>query len=66
MWQDIREWIVATVVVVVLVLAVVFTARQCEAGFCPSWRCFSSSSCGSDCVCMKQGMELQGRCVSFD
>lgn len=38
-----------------------------ECAFCNTFTCYSSSMCGgSECVCVKSGMNMQGSCASFN
>lgn len=43
-----------------------FTAKPCVAGFCFTGTCFNSSGCGQGCICLKEGMDLRGKCYSVD
>jgi len=41
-----------------------FTAKPADCAFCATYPCFQSNVCGTNCVCLKQGMDLQGQCYS--
>lgn len=59
------DWF-AWVVAAVFFVAIVFWVTRGECAWCASFPCFNSSVCGSGCVCLKVGGEMQGSCVSID
>jgi hypothetical protein len=43
-----------------------FATPKAECQMCWTGTCFNSSMCGGEgCVCMKQGMDLTGKCYSM-
>ncbi len=51
-----------------LLVALVLTLPPSEATcrMCSPFPCTVSAACGSGCVCLKEGMSLEGRCVSWE
>ena len=47
--------------------AYIYQTRPCFGAFCPSYKCYSTSSCGGrGCICLKEGMDFSGKCYSTD
>ena len=42
----------------------VLAPREAECAACPTYTCYGP--CGGDCVCMKEGLDVGGTCVSFE
>jgi hypothetical protein len=42
------------------------TKPPAECAYCSRRACLNSNNCYRGCVCMKQGRERRGTCVSFD
>lgn len=42
------------------------TIEQAHCAWCPSFKCYSSASCGPQCMCIKHGDDLGGYCYSID
>lgn len=47
-----------------LTLAFMAPAPAAECAYCYSGECYSSSICGSGCVCLKRGLDVHGYCYS--
>lgn len=45
-----------------LAAAWIFAASPCQSGWCPSYKCYGTSSCGN-CLCMSRG--VGGVCVDL-
>lgn len=47
-------------VLVLATAALIGSAKPCEGGYCPSYRCYAP--CGSGCVCISQPGQSGGNC----
>lgn len=54
-------WIVLAVIAAVTCLVLPLKAK---CAWCPTYSCFGND-CGRGCICMMDGMDMQGKCVSF-
>lgn len=57
---------IIAIAIVVIALGFFTQTPKCNAGWCPSYRCWSSTGCGAGCICLKQGGSFSGQCYSVD
>lgn len=64
-----RRLIIGLILMIVGVTLTIFmyfgTPQACATSFCVG-RCWSSSACYGDCVCIKIGGEVMGNCASIN
>lgn len=47
-------------------LALMLLPAPAVCRMCAPFACTVNAVCGSGCVCLKEGMSLEGRCVSWE
>lgn len=57
--------ILAGVAVLVIGVGMAFKPPRAECWGCYDGPCYNSLGCGMNCVCLKQGLDLDGRCFSM-
>lgn len=58
------KYILSALIVLTILLVVEVNSSYCY--WCPTYECYSSDMCGSDCVCIKYGSSYKGKCASIN
>ena len=51
---------------IIAVVAYQFVTTEADCYFCNTGVCYSSASCGNECICMSKNSGDGGTCVHFD
>jgi hypothetical protein len=54
------------IILIAAVIGIFIYASNGNCAFCFDSECYSSSSCGSGCICIKRGMDMTGYCASIN